>query len=69
MNGTELYEEHKQLVLARLRTLNPRAKLMSGKNKTITVKEMINHVEKDDPFGKNIVKVQIKMIQVLTGVA
>jgi len=68
MKENELYEEHKQLVLARLRTLNPGAKLMSGKNKTITVKDMIKHVEEDDPFGKNIVKAQIKMLQVLTGV-
>lgn len=68
MTTNNLYEEQKKLVLARLRTLNPEAKLMSGKNKTITVTDLIKHVEEDDQFGKNIVKAQIKMLQVLTGV-
>lgn len=65
---SNLYEEQKKLVLARLRTLNPDAKMMSGKNKTVSVKEIIKHVEDDDIFGKNIIKAQIKMLQVLTGV-
>ena len=64
-----LYEEQKKLVLARLRTLNPEAKMMSGKDNIVSVKEIIKHVEGDDPFGKNIIKAQIKMLQVLTGVA
>ena len=68
MTTNSLYEEQKKLVLARLRTLNPEAKLMSGKNKTITVTDLIKHVEEDNQFGKNIVKAQIKMLQVLTGV-
>lgn len=65
---SSLYEEQKKLVLARLRTLNPEAKMMSGKNEVVSVKELIKHVEDDDLFGKKIVEAQIKMLQVLTGV-
>lgn len=65
---SSLYEEQKKLVLARLRTLNPDAKIMSGKNKAVSVKELIKHVEDDDIFGRKIVEAQIKMLQVLTGV-
>ena len=69
MSEDTLYEEQKKLVLIRLESLNPEAKMMSGKNKPVSVREIIEHVKGDDLFGKNIVKAQIKMLQVLTGVS
>ncbi len=60
-----LYNEQKKLVLARFRTLNPEGKIMLGGDKEVTVKELINHIEQGDEFGKKIVKVQMKMLQVL----
>jgi hypothetical protein len=62
-----IYEEQKRIVLARLRTLSSGAKLMSG-GQSLSVKEMIEHVEKDDQVGRDIVKAQMKMFQVLTSV-
>ena len=60
-----IYEEQKELVLARLKTLNPETKIMSGSGKPLSVREIIGHVEKDDQFGKNIVKVQMEMLKIL----
>ncbi|MEW5896459.1 MAG: hypothetical protein AB1668_02100 [Nanoarchaeota archaeon] len=65
----EIYEEEKKLVLARLKTLNPDAKLMSGARKPVSVREIIAHVQSDDSFGKDIVKAQMKMLKVLATVA
>lgn len=62
----DIENEQKQLVLQRLKTLNPNSKIMLGREREITVKELIEHVEQGDPFGKNIVKVQIRMLQHLT---
>ena len=62
----DIENEQKELVLQRLKTLNPNSKILLGGEKEITVKELIEHVEKGDQFGKNIVKVQIRMLQVLT---
>ena len=61
-------EEQKKLVLERFKTLNPESKILLGGDEEVSVKELINHIEKGDDFGKRVVKVQIKMIQVLTGV-
>jgi len=65
---THIYEEQKKLVLIRLKSLNPEAKLMFGGDKRVSVKTMIEHVEEGDEFGRNIIKAQIKMLRVLTGV-
>jgi hypothetical protein len=62
----ELYEEKKKLVLARLQTLSPESKIMIGIKKKISVKELINHVEQGDDFGKKIVQAQIHMLKVMT---
>lgn len=61
----DVEEEQKKLVLERFKTLNQDSKLMLGGNKEVTVKEMIQHVEDGDDFGKRIVQVQMKMLQVL----
>ena len=61
-----IYEEQKKLVLARFKTLNPDAKIMLGAGEEeVTVKELINHIEEGDDFGRKAVQVQIKMLQVL----
>ncbi len=65
----DLEREQKQLVLARLSTLNPESKLSLGGNKEISVKEMIESVKKENDMGKKIVKVQMKMLKVLSGAA
>lgn len=64
----DIYQEQKKLVLARLRTLNPDIKIMSGRDTPISVRELIKHVESDDPFGKDIIKAQIKMLNILANV-
>ena len=60
-----LFNEQKKLVLARFKTLNPDGKIMLGGDKEVTVKELIGHVELGDEFGRNVVKVQMKMLRVL----
>ena len=60
-----LFNEQKKLVLARFKTLNPDGKIMLGGDKEVTVKELIGHIEQGDEFGKNVIKVQMKMLQVL----
>lgn len=65
----DISEEHKKLVLARLRTLNPELKIMLGTKNKVSIKELISHVEGGDKFGKKVIKAQITMLQVLAGSA
>ncbi len=62
-----LEEEQKKLVLERFKTLNPESKMMLGGGEEVTVKELIEHVEKGDEFGRRVVSVQMKMLKVLAG--
>ena len=62
----DLEEEQKNLVLERFKTLNPDSKISLGGGEEVTVKEMLQHVENGDEFGKRVVKVQMNMIRVLT---
>ena len=64
----DVENEQRLLVLERFKTLNPDSKIVLGGGREISVKELIKHVEKGDEFGKNIVKVQIKMLQILSKV-
>ena len=64
-----IYEEQKKLVLARLNTINPESKIMLGTQKKISVKELIDHVEKGDDFGQKVIKAQMTMLKVLAGSA
>ena len=64
--GIDIYKEQKDLVLARFKTLNPDSKIMLGSSKSISVKEMISHINKNDEFGRNVIKAQINMLRVLT---
>jgi len=59
-------EEERMLVLARFKTLNPESKILLGGDQEVSVKEIINHVENNDEFGKNIIKVQMKMFKILS---
>ena len=61
----DLEEERKKLVLARLKTLKSESKVMLGGGKEVTVHELMKHVEEGDEFGKNIIKAQMKMLQIL----
>lgn len=64
-----IHEEQKNLVLARLKTLNPESKLLMGGGKEVSVRELIQHVENSDSFGKKVVDTQIKMLKILTEVS
>ena len=61
---SENFNLKKELVLERFKTLNPDSKISLG-GQEITVRELIKHIEKEDEFGRNVVKAQIKMLQVL----
>ncbi|MDP1695040.1 MAG: hypothetical protein Q8L34_05880 [Candidatus Woesearchaeota archaeon] len=63
-----LYEEQKRLALARLNTLDPEREILLGvmlSNNKITVRKIIEHIQKDDKFGKQAVQVQMKMLKIL----
>lgn len=60
-----IYEEQKKLVLARFKTLNSESKLLLGGNGEYSVRELIEHVEDGDEFGKQIVRVQINLLKSL----
>ncbi len=60
-------QEIKAIVLARLETLNKDAKIMlMGRDRPITVRELIEEVEKDSALGKKIVEVQFSFLRMLT---
>jgi len=66
---TELqFEKQRELVMARFKTLDQSAKISLGGEGEITVGDLIKHVESGDQFGRKIVQVQIKTLQVLTSV-
>ena len=60
-----IYEEQKKLVLARLKTINPKSKIMLGTKRNISIRELISHVEQGDDFGKKIIQAQMNMLKVL----
>ena len=51
---------------ARFNAISPESKIMLGGGKELTIKDIINHIEKGDKFGRKIVHTQIKMLKVLT---
>ena len=64
----DIEKEQKELVLARLKTLNMDSKILLGGDKEYTVKDMIKHIEDNDDFGRKVVEVQIKMLKILTNI-
>lgn len=66
-HSEEVNEEIKELVIARLETLNEGSKIiLMDLNKPITVKDMLEEVKNDTNLGKRIVEVQFKLIQNLS---
>ena len=66
LNKDDVYEEQKELVLARFNAISPESKIILGGDKELTVKDLISHIEKGDDFGRKIVQIQIRMLKVLT---
>ncbi len=64
-DSSDTYREEKQLVLERLKTMDPHARILLGGDKEYNVGDLIEHVEKGDEFGKKIVHVQMRMIKIL----
>ncbi len=60
-----IYAEQKKLVLARLKTINPESKIMLGTKRNVSIKELIEHVQLGDDFGKKIIRAQMNMLKVL----
>ena len=61
-----IQEGIKEIVIERLRTLNKNSKIfLMGFNKALSVKDMMDAVEKDTPLGRRIVDVQFKYLQML----
>ncbi len=67
MTSETLHEKQKNLVLARLKTLNPETKIMLGTKKKISVQELISHVKDGDDFGKKIIRAQMHLLKVQMG--
>ena len=60
-------EEIKNLVIARLETLNKDSKvLLMGFKKPLTVGNMVDEIRSDSELGQKIVEVQFKFIQQLS---
>lgn len=65
-NNSRIQQEIKELVIARLQTLNKDSKiLLMGFDKPLSVKEIVEEVKKDSSLGKKIVEVQFRYIQML----
>ena len=63
----EIQEEFKEIVIARLETLNPNSKiLLMGEKEPISVKDMLEAIRENSEFGRKIVKVQYAYLKMLT---
>lgn len=69
MEKHKIFEEQKNLVLERFKTINQDSKIMLGDGSELTVKELIKHINEEDEFGIRAVQVQIKMLRLLAGVS
>ncbi|XOA42595.1 MAG: hypothetical protein ACKKMO_02170 [Candidatus Nealsonbacteria bacterium] len=58
-------EEVIHLVIARLRTIPPRASLSIGDKEALSVEEMIEHVQRGDEMGELIIETQLEHIRSL----
>ena len=66
-NNNQINEEIKNLVIARLETLNKNSKIiLMGFKKPLTIKSMVDEIRKDSDLGKKLVEVQFKFIQQLS---
>ena len=63
----DIRNDIRELVLARMKTLNPDSKIMLlGESEPISVKKMIEEIENDTKFGKKIVEVHFSFIKMLS---
>lgn len=61
------YEELKQIVIARLETLNPDTKIIfMDRGEPLSVSDMLDEIRNDSDLGKKIVEVQLAYIKMLT---
>ena len=58
--------ELKELVLARIRVMPPNYKLSVGNRGTFTKDQLMEHVEKGDETGNQIINMQMNFIKALT---
>ena len=59
------YEEWKELVLIRLNSMPSNIKISIGSLGTLSKEDLIEHVKKDDEFGKLIVEMQKKYLRAM----
>ncbi len=64
-SNSKVYEEQKQLVLVRFKTLNQESKLLLGNEGELSVRDLVKHIEQGDELGKQIVRVQINLLKSL----
>ena len=57
--------EMKELVLARLGTLNPSSKIILMGGESLTVEDMMKEVENDTNLGKKIIEVHYSFIKMI----
>ncbi len=58
----ELQEQIRELVIARIRTLSDNVSLSVG-GEDLKRDELIEHVQKEDEIGKNLIDMQIEFLQ------
>ena len=63
--NNQINEDERNLVIARLQTLNPDSKILLMGKEPITVKDMVNEIEKNSELGKKIVTVQLSYVKML----
>lgn len=62
---TDLQEDIKKLVLARLEMLPSNRKMSIGSSGDFSRDEMIEHVKKGDALGKKIIEIEMEFLQAL----
>lgn len=62
---TELNEDIKKLVLARLEMLPTNRKMSIGSSGELSREDMISHVKAGDSIGKKIIEIEMDFLQAL----
>lgn len=65
MEDNKINKEIKDLVIVRLESMPDTIRIALGSGKELTKDELINHVKREDKFGKLIVNMQVKYIESL----
>lgn len=61
----KIFEEIRELVVARLEVLPKDKKISIGSFGEFTKSELIEHVKKDDELGKKIINIELKFLRAL----